>query len=270
MAELRTFTVFGTAEHTLKYDKAELPFFTKKEMDDKYPNSAYSVVGETKKKVKNKRVIGKLVVGSETYDVVRAGTYGKLLHATKGYAPVGGDSYVALLKSRAAFLILLLLLLGGLIAGGILLGNMLTRQPAPVENPTKAPDPYIEPMTEESEPRATSEAGGGSVSMIYTLEASIQQGSDTATIYFKNPSASNHDVAIDFYILSGGERVLLGSTGLVPPGNGISQVKIDTSEIALAPGKYVGLYKVGYYNPETGEKALVGSEITDVVITVKE
>ena len=268
--ELRNFTVLGAgANHTLKYQDREIAYFTKKELKEKYPDQGYLVVGETKKKVKNKKVIGKLLVDDESYDVVETGTYGKVLHGRKGYASVGGNNYVALLKGRFAFILLLFLLLGGLIAGGILLGTLLSKPPVEPENEKKAPDQYLEPIKDDDVPRADSEPGGGSVSMIYTLEATIESGSNMATIYFRNPQASNHDVALDFYILSGGERVLLGSTGLIPPGNGVSQVNIDTSEIELSPGKYAGLYKVGYYDSDTGEKALVGSEITDVMITVK-
>ena len=271
--ELRNYTVLGTgADHTLKYNDREIAYFTKKELKNQYPDEGYRVVGETKKKVKNKKVIGKLIVDDESYDVVETGTYGKLLYARKGYAAVGGTNYVALLKSRLLFIILLFLLLCGLVIGGLFLLGILPCKNGneEQENPIRKPDPYLETLPDESVPMADNEDGGGTVSMIYTLEAEIAKNSGIAEIYFKNPSVSNHDVSIDFYVLSSGERVLLGSTGLIPPGNGVSRIDVTSDEIELPVGKYQGLYRLSYYNHKTGEKALVASEITDVMITVKE
>ena len=59
-------------------------------------------------------------------------------------------------------------------------------------------------------------------------------------------------------------------SGTIKPGNQVSQLKLLNDEAGkLSPGGYDGKFIVLYYDPDTGEKAVVNTEIP-VTITVNE
>jgi hypothetical protein len=136
------------------------------------------------------------------------------------------------------------------------------------DHPLPDPDPNVTPIEGEDEEQMTSEEGGGAVSMIYTMKADYTLGSDWVEIYFKNPKRSNHDVAIELYVVSEGAEYLLGTSGRVAAGNALYRVTVSQDAPELSEGVYTGLYRVRYYNSLTGEKALVESDIVDIQITV--
>ena len=116
----------------------------------------------------------------------------------------------------------------------------------------------------------TPENGGGSVSIIYTMTASYNEGDDEITIYFKNPKKSNHDMVIELYaIATDGSRVLMAKSGRIPIGYGIEKMTLLDSAPALTKNTYKGLYRITFYDPKTGELATVDTEIPDINITVK-
>ncbi|MBQ9972860.1 MAG: hypothetical protein IJP24_04980, partial [Firmicutes bacterium] len=114
------------------------------------------------------------------------------------------------------------------------------------------------------------EDGGGSVSMIYTLEADVSLSSGAITMYFKNPSDSTHDVVLEAYIKSDGAEYLVGKSGRLPAGYELSTLTLISDYAVLSEGMYDGLYKVQCYNPQTGELALVAPQITDLTFTVRQ
>ena len=233
----------------VKYRKDQISCFKKKELKKLYPNDDYTVIGETLRN-NRKTAISELVVAdsNETYLVSKLGSHSGLLYRKAGFAAVGDDNYVALLKNRFVFFLLFLALLGALVAGIILLVNLINFKPKTPDNPLPPPDPYIEKIDNDDTEKTVSEKGGGMVSMIYTLSAKISISEKKAKIYFKNPNASNHDVVLELYMLSGGERIKIGESGRIPAGTGLFTMDIDTSAVQLAEGKYKGLYKVIYYN----------------------
>ena len=136
--------------------------------------------------------------------------------------------------------------------------------------PEKKGDEDLVPETGGGdETQKESPDGGGSVSMIYTLSAKITLSTGEINIHFKNPKVSNHSVAMQFYILSGGEEYLVAESGLIPAGNGLYTLKMLDTAPTLSEGTYEGMYRVMYYDPITGVRAHVQSEITDVVVSVK-
>lgn len=254
----------------LKIEDSEILCYSKKQLKKRYPDKDYSVVAEVKAK-NRKEEIGQLEVGEKLLSAVEPNTYGKLFWKRSGYVCVGENNYIALLKSRLPFLLILLGLLIGLTIAGILLFRILSGPSVPTidpYNPLPSPDPYVEPIENDDSVKASSEDGGGSVSMIYRLKANIDLSTGKTDIYFKNPNASNHNVAIQMYIVSGENETLIAQSGLIESGYSLNRLDMIENSANLKKGVYQGKFKVIYYNPDTGERALVESDIKDLEITV--
>lgn len=139
------------------------------------------------------------------------------------------------------------------------------------ETTVLAPDyaPQEEEVLAETIPDDTGEKmeqpqGGGSVSMSYAKEVTISLSGKTAGLYFANPGRSNQDIVLQIVI----QDTVVVQTGTLKPGNQVKTLSlIDGAEEQLTEGVYNGHFNVLYYNPQSGEKAIVNTEIP-VTITV--
>lgn len=137
--------------------------------------------------------------------------------------------------------------------------------------PTLAPDyaPQEEEQNAETIPNDTGEKmenpeGGGSVSLTYSREVSIDLSDETAALLFANPGKSNQDMVLQIVI----QDTVIVQSGTLKPGNQVTSLDLlDGAAKKLSAGTYEGNFNVLYYNPETGEKAIVNTEIP-VTITV--
>lgn len=259
------------SDKEIKLDKEKFECYSKKKMKDLYPKKRlYQVIGETKKH-NRKEEIGYLTLGKKEFIVSDEGENSHILNYVAGYIKVGENTYVELLKSRIPFLLLFWGLLLGILAGLLIL--LLTpKEPQPIViNPLPPKDVGQTEITDDPHPAAptVSEEGGGSVSMIYTLSAKYDTQTGDIGIYFRNPSDSNHDVVVELYAVSGETKAKIATSGRVEAGYGISNLKFDAPMVQLAPGSYAAEYRLLFYNPATGEKALVESVISDVVLSVQ-
>ncbi len=258
----------------LKIKSQDFLAFSKKALKKYHNGKNYVIVGEVKKE-KPKDDANLFVIGNEQHLVKSVGSHSALFNRKAGFVCVGGNNYIAILKSRIPFLILLLGLLAGIGVGIALLINMLTGNDVPVISPNH-PLPDIDSNIEEivddnsGTPNSNISEGGGAVSMIYSLNATIDLTDSDIDILFKNPSKSNHDVALELYIEKDGERVLIAKSGRIPAGNMLRDMDLMPDAAIITEGVYEGVYKVIYYNPQTGERALVESDITDVEVTVRQ
>ncbi len=126
------------------------------------------------------------------------------------------------------------------------------------ENSEAIPDDDTEKMEQPE--------GGGSVSLSYSKEVTVDLGDRTAKLYFANPGKSNQDIVLQLVIR---EEVIVQS-GTIKPGKQVMNLNLlDHKEKMLEPGVYEGKFAVLYYHPETREKAVVNTEIP-VTITVSE
>lgn len=137
--------------------------------------------------------------------------------------------------------------------------------------PALAPDyaPQEEEQNAETIPNDTGEKmenpeGGGSVSLTYSREVSIDLSDETATLLFANPGKSNQDMVLQIVI----QDTVIVQSGTLKPGNQVTALELlDGAAKKLSAGTYEGNFNVLYYNPETGEKAIVNTEIP-ITITV--
>lgn len=256
----------------LKVKEQDFLAFSKGALKKYCKGKNYVVVGEVKKE-KLEETADLIVIGGEQHNVKPLGSHSALLNRKAGYVCVGEDSYVAILKSRVPFLIMFLALLAGIIIGGYILWSMLTGDSVPVLSPDH-PLPDVDSNIVEIEgdtgtPNSNINEGGGAVSMIYTLKANVDLSHRSIDILFKNPKKSNHDVALELYVVKNNERIPISKSGRIPAGNKLQDMSLMPDKAVLSEGVYEGVFKVIYYNPQTGERALVESDISDVEIIVK-
>lgn len=264
-------------DQKVKLEQVEILCYSKKQLDKIHPDGNYKIVGETKAKNK-KKAVAEFEADDKIFKVSRHGKNNRILNKEAGYVKVGDTEYIALLKSRIPFL---LILFGLLLILALLLKTWMIGPSQPVINPDHPlPDQdqhavQIDPNApledeHEDAPPADNEDGGGSVSMIYTLEADVSLSSGAITMYFKNPSNSTHDVVLEAYIKSDGVEYLVGKSGRLPAGYELTTMTLIPDYAVLSEGMYDGLYKVQCYNPQTGELALVAPQITDLTFTVRQ
>lgn len=140
-------------------------------------------------------------------------------------------------------------------------------------SPELAPDyaPQQEEENAEAIPGDNAEKmetpeGGSAVSISYSKEVKISLSDETALLYFANPGKSNQDMVLQISI----QDEVVVQSGTIKPGNQVSQLKLLNDEAGkLSPGGYDGKFIILYYDPDTGEKAVVNTEIP-VTITVNE
>ena len=259
-------------DQTLKVEGTRIECYSQKMMDKLYPNGGYTILGETKRKNK-KDEIAIFNIWRSKYIVSKLEHNSKYIFRKAGFVCVGPDQYIVVLKNRFAFLFWLLGMGAGLGLAILLLWLSLNSNKEPViinpDHPLPSEDPYAStlPAQEDTGEKAESN-GGGSVSMIYQLNADVTLSTGQVSIYFRNPSASNHDIKLVLYALSEGEEYPLAQSGLLKAGNGLERMDLIEGAAQLQPGTYSGKYKLFYYDSLTGEKALVEPEIADLVITV--
>ena len=256
--------------------------YSQKQLDNLYPDGKYTIVGETlrnpkkksdkdsKKKKPDPEAIGKLALNPSEIDVYDNGTFKGIAYKKVGYFAVEKDKYVCLFENRMPFLFLLIGMIAALIAILLLIYFLLIN---PILHPQSNPLPPEDPNTlipdQDDTEKVESENGGGSLSMIYTLEAKMSLSTGDIGIYFINPNASNHDVVVELVVISGENEYLIAKSGRIPAGKGITKLTFESKEITLQEGKYSAVYRLACYDPKTGDRALVMPEITDVVLTVE-
>ena len=262
-------TTHSDYDQKLKIEGCEVFCYSKKFLKKRYSGKNFHVAGETKSH-NRKESIGKLQIGEKSLAISKDGEYSRLIYYPTGYLHVGDDDYIVIMKSRIPFLIVLLGLILGLAASVIILVNILSKVTPVIEpyNPLPEPDPHVEAIEGDNTSKSDAQSGGGSVSMIYTLKAELSLSSGEISMYFKNPNASNHDVVLELYVISGSDDIKIAKSGRIQAGYGLYQMSLLEDAAELSDGVYRGKYKVIYYNPDTGERALVESDITDLQITV--
>ena len=123
-----------------------------------------------------------------------------------------------------------------------------------------------ETIPDDTEEKLEKPQGGGSVSLTYAREVTVDLSEETASLYFANPGRSNQDIVLQIVI----QDTVVVQSGTLKPGNQVSALSLlSGAKDKLAEGVYNGNFNVLYYDPQTGEKAIVNTEIP-ITITVKE
>ena len=230
--------------------------YSEKKLSERYPDNSYTVIGEMKRG-KDKRKIAELDNGEA---ISKIDTYSRVFNYKKGYLCVGKDAYVLVLQPRWILLLFCL--------AALLLAVTLLLPKSPTILSPDAPLPDISPIENDQSVKPEVKEGDGSVTMIWTLEATADLTNGKVEVYFKNPNASTHDVEVELYVISDGKEILIARSDRVKAGYALNRMDILNS-VSLSEGVYTGLYRVTGYDPDTGEQAAYLPQISDVVLTAR-
>ncbi len=130
---------------------------------------------------------------------------------------------------------------------------------APVEEESNAE------VISDDESKLVAPEGGGAASLMYQKTVKVDLSDKKATLLFGNPSKSTQDMVVQLVIQ---DNVIIQS-GLLKPGNRVTSLELlDGKDEMLKEGGYEGKLRVLYYDPVTGEKAILDTEIAvDVTVT---
>ena len=169
-------------------------------------------------------------------------------------------------KRKQIIIVVLILLL--LITIGITVWALFFRDTTPVLAPDYAPqqtEENAEPIDDDTDSeKLQQQQGGGAVSLTYSKEVTIDLSDNVAKLLFANPYKSNQDMILQIVI----QDTVIVQSGLLTPGHQVTKLELfDNAK--LSKGTYEGKIIVLYYQKDTGEKAMINTEIP-LTITVEE
>lgn len=156
--------------------------------------------------------------------------------------------------------ILLLLIL--LIAVGVIVWALFLR--APKTDNTLAPD-YAPRQVEQHAQRYGEETskldqteGGGAVTLEYTTDVDINLSEKKVYFSVANPYQSNQSMLVQIKI----KDEVIAESGTLQPGYRLGELNITEQKAKmLSEGVYDGQILIWYYQPDTGERAVVNTAI---------
>lgn len=120
--------------------------------------------------------------------------------------------------------------------------------------------PFEEADTEKME----QEPGGGAVNLTYSKNVTVNLSEETVSLMFANPQRSNQNMVLQVVA----HDTVIAQSGLLTPGNQVSSLEL-LNTVQLYTGQYDAKIVVYYYQPDSGEMAMLKTEIP-LTITVKE
>lgn len=170
-------------------------------------------------------------------------------------------------KKRNILIVALLLLV--VVCVSVTVWALFFREPDIILTPDYAPqetEQNQQPIEGDTGEKLEQAEGGGSVSLTYSNAVTIDLSDEAATLLFANPGKSNQDMVVQIVV----QDQILVQSGKLTPGNQVTTLDLlDDAAKKLSAGGYEGKFVILYYNPDTGEKAVVNTEIP-ISITVKE
>lgn len=147
---------------------------------------------------------------------------------------------------------------------------------APEEGPVLEPDfelveqdQQAQAIPGETEPaeKPEVEQGGGSMTLIYSDQVSVDLATGKVGLFYQNPSDSSHSIVVQILITRGEEKYLVAQSGGISPGYMVTELTME-KDLKLSAGIYEGLIRLLFFDPDTGERAVVDTNIP-ADITVK-
>lgn len=118
----------------------------------------------------------------------------------------------------------------------------------------------------QAAPAAAEPSGGSSVTLTYSDAVSIDLSSGEAALLFANPEKSTWNAAVRLVL----QDTAAAQSDVLSPGQEVTVLPLaDDVTRALAPGSLDGKLLVSFYDPQSGEKAMLDAEIP-VTVTVTE
>lgn len=171
-------------------------------------------------------------------------------------------------KDKSKILISILLVIT-VVAAAVTVWALFFRDTKPELTPDYAPrqeEKNAEEIPDDNKEKLEHPEGGSSVSLTYAKEITIGLGERSAALLFANPGKSNQDMVLQILI----QDTVIAQSGTLKPGNQIKKLELlQDAEKRLSEGVYEGKFNVLYYDQESGEKAIVNTEIPVTVTVTK-
>ena len=161
-------------------------------------------------------------------------------------------------KDKRKWLILLLLLIT-FAAIGVAVWALSMANPDRPLPPDFAPEDEIhaQEIPNDSGEKNDAADGGGKVSLTYSNEVTMDLSEGIASLLFANPKRSSHDIILQIAV----QDTVVVQSGLLKAGTQVKTLELLPEAERLTAGGYHGSFFVFYYDPTTGEQAVVNTEI---------
>ena len=127
-------------------------------------------------------------------------------------------------------------------------------KPIAPDYPPQGTEANQKPLEGDESEKLESPQGGGSITVTYNVNATVDLSEGTVSLLYANPQASNQDVAILIMI----DDLVIAKSDLIHPGNGVETLALDDyAKDKIAVGGYDAELVIRAYDPQTGEKAMV-------------
>lgn len=164
-------------------------------------------------------------------------------------------------QKKLILLLILLLLIITLLASCTTIWALFFRDSGPTLAPDYAPqemEQRAETIPDDSDEKLEKPEGGSSVSLTYSNKVTIDLSDKVASVYFANPGKSNQDMVLQISV----QDTVIIQSGTLKPGQQVKLLDLlEDADSLLQPGGYEGKFVVLYYDQESGEKAMVNTEI---------
>lgn len=122
-------------------------------------------------------------------------------------------------------------------------------------------DPDADKIQDDSSEKADVPQGGGSVTISFADDVRYSLSTGEVSLYYQNPNASTHNVVVQVILLDGENEYLLAQSGILEPGYQVTSLTAVKDAPQLSQGGYDGKLKLLFYDPATGERAIVDTDI---------
>ena len=159
--------------------------------------------------------------------------------------------------------------IGIVVCLGITAWALFFRKPNVVLTPDYAPvetEAHAETIPNDLSEKAEAPAGGGSISIQYADQVTIDLSDKKALVDYANPGSSTQNIVLQIVV----QDQILAQSGTIAPGRQVKELDLlPGAEKMLQPGTYQNAkYVILSYHPETGEKAMVNTEAA-ITVTVQ-
>lgn len=173
--------------------------------------------------------------------------------------------------TKIILLVMIIVIVMLAVACCALLGGFFDRDQDTDKLPTILPPDYPPMETDENQEAVDGDAtvpassSGGSITISFTHDVLVDLSDKTISFTYAN-TQSNQNVVLRLSV----QDVLLGESATITPGNKLTKMTLnDDAAERLQAGTYDGVFVVGFYNMETGEKSMVDTRL-EVEVKVQE
>ena len=135
--------------------------------------------------------------------------------------------------------------------------------------PQMTEDPNADTIPDDDSEKPVVSNGGGSVTISFMDNVTYSLSTGELSLYYQNPNASTHNVVVQVILENGEDEYLLAQSGILTPGHQVTALQADAGAPQLSVGGYNGKLKLLFYDPETGERAIVDTDIPCAVSVVE-